>query len=70
MWSWNTPKPILTPCIGVCVLDAGGFCQGCHRTIEEIGRWGLLSESERLHLMDTVLPQRADISSNAGKPAS
>ena len=60
MFSWNAPKPILTPCIGVCVLDAGGLCQGCHRTIDEIARWGAMDERERTHLMNDVLPQRAE----------
>jgi predicted Fe-S protein YdhL (DUF1289 family) len=59
MLFWNTPKPILTPCIGVCVLDAAGLCQGCHRSLDEIAGWSSLAESERAHLMDTVLPQRA-----------
>lgn len=58
MLSWNVPKAVLTPCIGVCVLDAAGFCQGCHRSIDEIARWGSLSEHERAHLMSDVLPQR------------
>jgi len=53
------PKPILTPCIGVCVLDATGYCEGCHRTIEEIANWGALGDAERTRLMDDVLPQRA-----------
>lgn len=61
MFSWKSPppKPILTPCVGICVLDASGHCEGCHRTIEEIASWGLLSDAERTRLMDDVLPQRA-----------
>ncbi len=59
MLSWSAPKPILTPCIGICVLDASGFCQGCHRSIDEIAHWGSLSETERAHLMQHVLPRRA-----------
>ncbi|MGH8122002.1 MAG: DUF1289 domain-containing protein [Rudaea sp.] len=53
-------KPIPTPCIGVCVLDANGFCQGCHRSIDEISRWASLSDRARTQLMDHVLPQRAE----------
>jgi len=53
------PHPILTPCIGVCTLDAAGLCEGCHRTIDEIAHWGSLPDAERLRLMDEVLPQRA-----------
>ncbi|HEX7917605.1 DUF1289 domain-containing protein [Rudaea sp.] len=54
------PKPILTPCIGVCVLDATGHCEGCHRTIDEIANWGMLGDAERVRLMDDVLPKRAE----------
>jgi predicted Fe-S protein YdhL (DUF1289 family) len=65
MVSWNAPKPILTPCIGVCVLDASGFCQGCHRSIDEIARWGTMSDQERALLMNQVLPQRSAEKSTA-----
>ena len=53
------PGPILTPCIGVCELDAEGICRGCQRSIDEIARWSLLSEAERARIMDDVLPRRA-----------
>ncbi|TAN17638.1 MAG: DUF1289 domain-containing protein [Rhodanobacter sp.] len=48
----------LTPCIGICRLDAHGYCVGCRRTGEEIGRWRGMSDAERLRLMRDVLPLR------------
>jgi predicted Fe-S protein YdhL (DUF1289 family) len=51
-------KPILTPCIGICTLDSRGLCDGCRRSGEEIARWMYMSDIERAHLMDEVLPQR------------
>lgn len=48
----------LTPCIGICQLDVRGYCVGCQRTGEEIGRWRSMSDSERLHVMEHVLPLR------------
>jgi len=49
---------ISTPCIKVCVIDAAtGLCTGCGRTLDEIARWGGMSESERLSIMES-LPQR------------
>lgn len=48
----------LTPCTGICRLDERGYCEGCLRTGEEIGRWRLMSDPERLQLMRTVLPGR------------
>lgn len=62
--SWTvaapTPAPaaILTPCIGVCALDADGYCEGCFRTSAEIGQWSTLTDAERRRLMDDVLPAR------------
>jgi predicted Fe-S protein YdhL (DUF1289 family) len=45
-----------TPCIGICVMDSG-LCIGCGRTLDEIARWGALSEAER-HAIMAVLPGR------------
>ena len=45
---------IVTPCIGVCVMDPTGFCRGCARTLEEIGAWTGLSHSARLRLMEEL----------------
>lgn len=59
--SMSLPKPqtpILTPCIGICTLNARGLCEGCGRSGEEIARWMYMSDIERAHLMNDVLPQR------------
>ena len=48
----------LTPCTGVCRLDERGYCVGCRRTGEEIGRWRAMSDFERLHVMQVILPGR------------
>lgn len=41
-----------SPCNKVCVMDLQtGLCKGCYRTLEEIGRWGSMSDAER----DSVL---------------
>jgi predicted Fe-S protein YdhL (DUF1289 family) len=53
------PRPILTPCIGVCEIDAEGLCRGCHRTLDEIARWSALGDAERARLMNEILPRRA-----------
>lgn len=55
----QTPCPVvLSPCVGICSLDAQGLCEGCHRTTAEIARWSQMNDDERLHLMDVVLPGR------------
>ena len=51
------PKPS-SPCTKVCILDpATGLCEGCGRTRDEIGRWGMMSEPQRLAVM-AGLPER------------
>ena len=36
-----------SPCMNVCVLDAGKVCIGCRRTLDEIARWGRMSAREQ-----------------------
>ncbi|MCU0753990.1 MAG: DUF1289 domain-containing protein [Xanthomonadales bacterium] len=60
-----TPAAILTPCIGICTLDADGYCEGCFRSAEEIGQWSTLADADRRRLMDEVLPAREAARSGA-----
>lgn len=49
---------MLSPCIKVCVIaPATGLCSGCGRTLDEIARWGAMSEAERARIM-AALPTR------------
>jgi predicted Fe-S protein YdhL (DUF1289 family) len=49
---------IETPCIKVCTLDSKSLlCTGCGRSLEEIARWGSMSDAERAAIMAT-LPER------------
>lgn len=46
------PAAIATPCVQVCVVDAGaGLCLGCKRTLPEIARWSRLTDDERAAIM-------------------
>lgn len=51
-------SPILSPCIGICHLGAGGLCEGCLRSSDEIARWVVMGEAERRRIVEDVLPQR------------
>lgn len=53
-----TDEAPLTPCIGTCRLDERGYCIGCQRSGEEIGRWRMMSNAERRHVMQHILPLR------------
>jgi len=43
---------VSSPCIKICTLDpASGLCTACGRTLDEIARWGTMSEAMRLEIM-------------------
>jgi predicted Fe-S protein YdhL (DUF1289 family) len=47
-----------SPCVKVCTYDPGtGLCQGCGRTLQEIGDWFSMRDDERRAVMDQ-LPKR------------
>lgn len=54
----SIPRPMLTPCIGVCTLDPLGYCDGCRRTGAEIASWSSMGDAARAHFMAVVLPER------------
>jgi len=48
-------KKASTPCVGLCDIDSRSqLCRGCRRSLAEIGRWGGMSETERLAVMDQL----------------
>ena len=53
---------IETPCIKVCTLDSKTLlCTGCGRSLEEIARWGSMSEAERQAIMRTLAARLAPV---------
>jgi len=51
-------RQIKTPCIRVCTMDPErDVCLGCCRTLDEILRWGDMSDAERDRIM-AGLPAR------------
>lgn len=53
----TTARPS-SPCIQICTISPQTkLCEGCARTIEEVVRWGGMSEAERLAVM-ALLPAR------------
>jgi predicted Fe-S protein YdhL (DUF1289 family) len=46
---------IASPCNKVCVMnEATGLCGGCHRTLDEIARWGEMSDGEREQVIEKL----------------
>lgn len=57
---------IASPCTKVCTMDPrSSLCAGCGRTLDEIARWGSLSETERRRIM-AELPQRREARAPSG----
>jgi predicted Fe-S protein YdhL (DUF1289 family) len=51
----------ISPCIGVCVIDAAsGWCRGCGRTIEEIAGWLDFTAAERRRIRAAAAQRLAD----------
>ena len=40
-------RPVKSPCVSVCALNAQDVCEGCFRTGMEISRWGSMQNDER-----------------------
>ena len=40
-------KPVLSPCISVCVLNMEDVCTGCFRNADEITQWTSYNNKER-----------------------
>ena len=40
-------KPVPSPCVSVCALGAGDICIACHRSGNEISRWGSMNNTEK-----------------------
>jgi hypothetical protein len=52
------PNRSQDPCINICRMDAARqYCQGCRRTLLEIGRWPAMSDAQRAEVL-AALPGR------------
>jgi len=51
-----------SPCIKVCQMDpARGVCIGCCRTLDEIARWGGMSDAQREQVLSLLSARRASL---------
>jgi predicted Fe-S protein YdhL (DUF1289 family) len=53
---------IPSPCINVCKM-ADDLCAGCHRTLDEIARWGNAPDAEKQRILAAVAQRRLTIES-------
>ena len=55
----NPSIAVANPCINICRMDlAGKYCQGCGRTLVEIGRWEQMTDDQRAEVMASVPARR------------
>jgi predicted Fe-S protein YdhL (DUF1289 family) len=58
-----------SPCVKVCQMDPRrGLCLGCARTLDEIARWGSLTDEERDRIMAELPSRRSDVAKIAVPP--
>ena len=58
-----------SPCVKVCQMDPRrGLCLGCARTLDEIARWGSLTDGERDRIMAELPSRRSDVAKIAVPP--
>ena len=56
----SPPTVVVSPCTNVCRMHAAtGWCEGCLRTIDEIARWGAMTEEARRAVL-AELPVRRE----------
>jgi predicted Fe-S protein YdhL (DUF1289 family) len=62
---------IPTPCVNICRIDrASRLCEGCGRTLEEIARWRVLTDAERLAVMTELSERMGRAGLKPAQPAS
>lgn len=58
----RTPMGVRSPCIAVCRIDpATGWCEGCYRTISEIGGWGSMPAQDRLRIWGELHARKTQV---------
>lgn len=55
------PVSAESPCVKICQIDDQGLCRGCFRSLEEIGRWMMMSDEERLRTNQLCRQRRMNL---------
>ncbi|WP_180993205.1 DUF1289 domain-containing protein [Leptospira inadai] len=56
---------VRSPCIKLCQMDpVTGLCEGCFRTLQEIGMWTSYSEEERKQIRIELQKRKESIASS------
>lgn len=49
-----------SPCRKFCELDNNDICKGCHRHINEINKWYIMSDDQRDKIMSRIAKERSN----------
>ena len=56
----STPAVVPSPCINVCRMQsANGLCEGCDRTLDEIGNWASMNDTRKREVWQLIAQRRA-----------
>ena len=54
-----------SPCLKVCMMDpCNDLCRGCFRTLDEIARWGSMTDAEREKIFSLLEERKKGSGSN------
>lgn len=53
-------RPVASPCVSTCQLNAENICEGCYRSLEEIGAWIKLDNDARMDVLRRCEERRKD----------
>jgi uncharacterized protein len=53
---------VKSPCLKVCLMDPQNeLCKGCFRTLDEIARWGGMTDADRLEVFSLIEKRKSDV---------
>jgi len=57
--AWTAPDgSVKSPCVQVCRMSLQGWCEGCFRTLQEIGDWSDMSAAQQLAVWQQLEQRR------------
>ena len=57
-WKWKT-EMVKSPCIGKCTYDITILkCNDCGRTKEQISNWYIMTDDEKLNVLEQLLKEQ------------
>lgn len=67
----ETPGGVPSPCVNICRMnDATGWCEGCHRTLDEIAFWSVLDEGDKQAVWALLLARRQQLPALPADPGA